>query len=111
MRIIIGLLVTAIWLLLSAISLFAQGQALLTETLKLRKAPSLSSQQTATLIKNSKVTLLEPRPTNGFYHVRASRNREGWVSAQGVKVLSTAAVDRRGKRGDTKCHFEERQPR
>jgi uncharacterized protein YgiM (DUF1202 family) len=95
MRIAIRLLVAALWLVAAATSSFAQGQALLTETLKLRKTPSLSSQQTATLIKNSKVMLLEPTPTNGFYHVRASRNREGWVSAQGVKVLSTAAGERK----------------
>jgi Bacterial SH3 domain len=94
MRIVIRLLVTALWLFAAASSSFAQ-EALLTETLKLRKAPSLSSQQTATLIKNSKVMLLEPTPTNGFYHVRATRNREGWVSAQGVKVLSTGAGDRK----------------
>jgi uncharacterized protein YgiM (DUF1202 family) len=95
MRTFFSLLVTALWLSTTTTSSFAQAQAVLTETLKLRKGPSLSSPQTGTLVKNSKVVLLQETPTNGFYHVRARRNREGWISAQGVKVLSTAGANRK----------------
>lgn len=64
----------------------AQTQGVLQDTLKLRKTPSLKAVQTGTLKAGAKVTILDPKPSNGFYHVRASKNREGWVWAKGVKL-------------------------
>ena len=91
MRTVLRALVIALWLFSVPIHCFSQAQGILTDTLKLRTAPSLKSKQTGTLKKGAHVTLLEATPTNGFYHVRASRNREGWIWARGVKLAQPGA--------------------
>ena len=66
----------------------AQTQGVLLESLKLRKTPSLKGVQIGTLKAGARVNIVDPNPTNGFYHVRISRNREGWLWAKSVKLSS-----------------------
>ncbi|HET7440530.1 MAG TPA: SH3 domain-containing protein [Terriglobales bacterium] len=81
-------LILALGLAYSACSATAETQGVLQESLKLRKAPSLKAVQTGTLKAGARVTILDPKPSNGFYHVRISKNREGWVWAKGVKPVA-----------------------
>lgn len=94
MRTITIRLIPALWLACVLVPCSAQTQGVLLDNLKLRKAPSLRAIQTATLKAHSKVTILDPKPTNGFYHVRASKNREGWVWAKGVKLSAGGSSSR-----------------
>jgi uncharacterized protein YgiM (DUF1202 family) len=47
----------------------------------LRADPSTSNAPVGTLRKGTKVTLVEPTPTDGFFHVKTARGKEGWVGA------------------------------
>jgi hypothetical protein len=47
----------------------------------LRADPSTSNAPVGTLRKGTKVTLVEPTPTDGFFHVKTVRGKEGWVGA------------------------------
>jgi hypothetical protein len=47
----------------------------------LRADPSTSNAPVGTLQKGTKVTLVEPTPTDGFFHVKTARGKEGWVGA------------------------------
>ncbi|MGA2648735.1 MAG: SH3 domain-containing protein [Candidatus Sulfotelmatobacter sp.] len=47
----------------------------------LRADPSTANPPIGTLRKGAKVTLVEATPKNGFYHVRTTRGKEGWVGA------------------------------
>jgi Bacterial SH3 domain len=108
MRTLSRAFILALWLTSIAAPCLGQTQGLLMDTLKLRKAPSLKAIQTATLKVHSKVTVLDPQPTNGFYHVRASRNREGWIWAKSVKLIaggpSSRALVRRPQTSELEPH-------
>jgi uncharacterized protein YraI len=47
----------------------------------LRADPSTSNAPFGTLRKGQKVTLVEPTPTDGFFHVKTAKGKEGWVGA------------------------------
>lgn len=47
----------------------------------LRSDPSTSNAPIGTLRKGQKVTLVDAAPTDGFYHVKTTRGKEGWVGA------------------------------
>ena len=47
----------------------------------LRADPSTANPPISTLRKGARVTLLEVSPTDGFYHVKTLRGKEGWVGA------------------------------
>jgi hypothetical protein len=59
----------------------------------LRSDPSTANPPIGTLRKGAKVTLVETVPTDGFYHVKTMRGKEGWVGATyvaaGVKEPTT----------------------
>lgn len=55
----------------------------------LRADPSTSNAPVGTLRKGQKVTLVEPTPTDGFFHVKTARGKEGWV---GATYLATGAA-------------------
>lgn len=88
---IVSRFILAFWIPCVALASLAQTQGVLLDNMKLRKEPSLKGIQTATLKAHSKVTILNPTPTNGFYHVRASRNREGWIWAKGVRINASSS--------------------
>jgi uncharacterized protein YgiM (DUF1202 family) len=75
MRIILILLLS-----LGAYPLVAQETTVL-HHVYLRSDPSISNPPIATLRKGQKVTVLEPSPTDNFFHVKTARGREGWVGA------------------------------
>jgi hypothetical protein len=47
----------------------------------LRADPSTSNAPIGTLRKGQKVTLVDAAPTDGFFHVKTARGKEGWVGA------------------------------
>jgi hypothetical protein len=47
----------------------------------MRSDPSTSNAPIATLRKGQTITVIEPEPTDGFYHVKTARGKEGWVGA------------------------------
>jgi hypothetical protein len=47
----------------------------------LRADPSTANPPIGTLRKGAKVTLVGTVPTDGFYHVKTMRGKEGWVGA------------------------------
>jgi Bacterial SH3 domain len=47
----------------------------------LRADPSTANPPIGTLRKGTKVTLVEAVPKDGFYHVKTTRGKEGWVGA------------------------------
>jgi uncharacterized protein YgiM (DUF1202 family) len=55
----------------------------------LRSDPSTSNAPVGTLRKGTKVTLVEPTPTDGFFHIKTARGKEGWV---GATYLATGAA-------------------
>jgi hypothetical protein len=54
----------------------------------LRADPSTSNAPVGTLRKGTEVTLVEPTPTDGFFHVKTAKGKEGWV---GATYLATGA--------------------
>jgi hypothetical protein len=75
----------SVFLIVSARSLLAE-QATVIHGVSLRSDPSTHTAPVGHLKKGSTVTLLEPQPKAGFYHVQTPDGTEGWV---GVKFLST----------------------
>jgi uncharacterized protein YgiM (DUF1202 family) len=47
----------------------------------LRADPSTANPPIGTLRQGAKVTLVEATPKDGFYHVKTTRGKEGWVGA------------------------------
>jgi hypothetical protein len=72
-----GAIALALVLLLSA-SLFAQT-AVVKKNVKLRPVPSDAQHSKRTLKPPEAVTLLEPNPKEGYYHVVTALNEDGWV--------------------------------
>src|SRR6266852_926658 len=77
-------LAVAFLALLVPIGLVAQSQATITQGSNLRADPSTHNPSIQTLTKGEHVTVLEPKPTNGFYHVRTHEKKEGWVWSKNV---------------------------
>ena len=69
----------------------AQKQATLIRPTNLRPDPSTDNPPLQTLSKGSSVSLLAPKPTNGFFHVRTAGGKEGWVSSGNVLLSGTSA--------------------
>ena len=69
----------------------AQAQAVVVKTLRLRSAPSKAGAVLSTLKNQQAVAILEPKPKNGFYHVRVTQTADGWVWADGVQVGGAGA--------------------
>jgi hypothetical protein len=74
---------------LGTAALLSAQQATVTHGVRLRSDPSTLNTPIELLKKGSSVTLLEPTPKKGFYHVRAADGQEGWV---GVKYLSVGST-------------------
>ncbi len=73
-------------LLLCASSGLAQTTAVVTRNASLRSTPSSALTPVRTLTPNETLTLVTVTPVNGYYHVRTTRNEEGWVSRSLVKI-------------------------
>jgi uncharacterized protein YgiM (DUF1202 family) len=55
----------------------------------LRADPSTSNAPVGTLRKGQKVTLIEPTPTEGFFHVKTGKGKEGWVGTTYIAAGAT----------------------
>jgi hypothetical protein len=60
----------------------------------LRPDPSTSHRPLRLIKPDETLTLLEPGPTNGYYHVRTAGSEEGWVRAANVRVRVVPARPR-----------------
>jgi hypothetical protein len=66
--------------LLFSVAAFAQAQqTTVLHHVYLRSDPSTSNTPIGTLRKGQKVTLVDAAPTDGFFHVKTIRGKEGWV--------------------------------
>ncbi len=70
--------------LLSASTALSQT-AVVTRNANLRPDPSTDQDPIVKLVPQAQVQLLEPNPTNGFYHVKAGEN-EGWVWGKSIHI-------------------------
>jgi Bacterial SH3 domain len=82
----------SVFLVMSLCPALAQETTVLHQVY-LRSDPSTANPPIGTLRKGAKVTLVETVPTDGFYHVKTMRGKEGWVGANyvaaGVKEPTT----------------------
>jgi hypothetical protein len=82
----------SVFLVMSLCPALAQETTVLHQVY-LRSDPSTANPPIGTLRKGAKVTLVETVPTDGFYHVKTMRGKEGWVGATyvaaGVKEPTT----------------------
>jgi hypothetical protein len=73
-----------LWFLLSASFVLSQT-AVVKRNVNLRSDPSTGSAPVVKLVPPAQVELLDPNPTNGFYHVKAGQN-EGWVWGRNISI-------------------------
>jgi hypothetical protein len=69
-------------------------QAVTSKNLNLRSGPATTSSPIMVVKSGVRVTLLEPQPKGGYYHVRAAQ-RDGWLWAAGVRVSPTNGSSRK----------------
>ncbi len=84
-------LAVAFLALLVPIRLVAQDHATITQGSNLRTDPSTHNPPIQTLAKGAHVTVLEPKPMNGFYHVRTPEKKEGWVWSKNLNTGTQAS--------------------
>ena len=69
---------------LGALSLAAVREATVKRNVNLRSDPSTDNSAIELIRANPTVTLLDPAPQNGYYHVQAEDGQEGWVWGRNV---------------------------
>jgi hypothetical protein len=69
-------------------SLATAQTAIVKRNVNLRSDPSTDSDLVEKLTPPTELQLLEPDPTDGFYHVRTADNEEGWVWGRNIKILA-----------------------
>lgn len=78
-------------LLIACLSLFpslGSGEdVVVVRNVNLRRDPSISQPPIRLLRPPDKVDLLEPQPTNDYYHVRTEDDEEGWVWIRNVRIV------------------------
>jgi uncharacterized protein YgiM (DUF1202 family) len=77
--------------LLVPIALTAQSQGTITQGSNLRADPSTHQPPIQTLAKGTHVTVLNPKPMNGFYQVRTPEKKEGWVWGKNLTMATQAS--------------------
>jgi hypothetical protein len=77
---------------LLTVGLLAAGQATVTRNVNLRPTAATDQPAIRLLEPPEVVTLLEPAPTAGFYHVKTSQGDEGWVWAKNVSISADPAT-------------------
>jgi Bacterial SH3 domain len=81
-----GLVLVAV--LLGALNLAAVREATVKRNVNLRRDPSTDNAALELIEANSTVTVLDPAPQNGFYHVKAEDGQEGWVWGKNVSMAA-----------------------
>jgi hypothetical protein len=72
-------------------SLATAQTATATRNVKLYPHPSQSDKMIAKLTKGTQVQLVEPDPTDGYYHVQTSDSQSGYAWAKFLKVQEVSA--------------------
>ena len=64
--------------------------AIVERTTNLRPGPSASGAPIRLLTAAEELALVEPNPTNRYYHVRTTSNEEGWAYGPNLSIVSVA---------------------
>jgi Bacterial SH3 domain len=79
-------------LLFCITSVLAQGQeAVVRRNVNLRSDASTDSEPITLLTPPARLTLLSPDKQKGYYHVRTSDGKEGWVFSRNVSLIDSPA--------------------
>ncbi len=82
-----------LWILVLLLASLAAGQtATVKRNVNLRPDPSTQNDAIDTLHPRARLTLIEPDPTDGFYHVRTAAGDEGWVWGRNIKIKAGASA-------------------
>ncbi len=65
-------------------------EAVLTRNANLRRDPSTARPPIRRRAPPDEVEIIDPTPTNGYYHVRDEDQEEGWVWGGSIRILSDA---------------------
>ena len=84
----IAIVVILLSLAIVSCPLWAQETTVLNQVY-LRADPSTSNAPVGTLRKGQKVTLVDAAPTDGFFHVKTAKGKEGWVGATYIAAGAT----------------------
>jgi uncharacterized protein YgiM (DUF1202 family) len=74
---------------------FAQ-QAVVQKTAPLRPNPSTVDKPEATLQAGDKLTLLDPTPEHGYYQVKTSDGKDGWVFSRSIRIIASPTASEPG---------------
>jgi len=88
MKIVSRYTIALVSVFLAALSLAAVRDATVKRNVNLRSDPSADNPAIELIRANSKVTLLDPEPENGYYHVKAEDGQEGWVWGRNVSLAA-----------------------
>lgn len=64
-------------------------QALILREANLRQDPSTNEPPEGKLRTGDKVTLLDPTPEHGYYQVKTSDGKDGWVFSRSIRVIQS----------------------
>jgi hypothetical protein len=83
------LIFLAVVLSICSATLWSQSapQVQVMRNVTLRPGPSTAEKPIGLLRPPERLDLIEPEPTNGYYHVRTEEEETGWVFAQRVKLV------------------------
>ncbi len=68
---------------------YAQEAVVRKATAVLRPNPSTIDPPEATLHSGDRLTLLDPTPEHGYYQVKTTDGKEGWVFSASIKVIAS----------------------
>src|SRR5215470_2592162 len=71
---------------LAALSLPAAQHATVKRNVNLRSDPSKNNPAIELLQADSTLTVLDPTPQNGYYHVKTGDGQEGWVWGRNISL-------------------------
>src|SRR6266568_2439201 len=75
---------------LAAVSCLAQSNAVVKHNSNLRQDPSTDQPPIRKLLPPEAVTLVEPDPTDGYYHVQTNQGEDGWIWGKNIEIQSAA---------------------
>jgi uncharacterized protein YgiM (DUF1202 family) len=73
--------------------LAAAQTATVKRNINLRPDASTASNPVVFLAPPAQVQLFEPNPTNGFFHVKTSDGKDGWVWGRNVAIQPAATTE------------------
>jgi hypothetical protein len=72
-------------------AVLAQQQVVVSRNVNLRPQPTTAASESRTLVPPEPLTLLDPDPSGGYYHVRTKRGEDGWVWGRNISLGSRIA--------------------